>query len=81
MEIFENSFDFFVNLHVGPLEPEIAQIFGRAETAGKNDSGESSRNELFERQDGSSGDSGRLGENASDLVHRLANLVIDDVSL
>ena len=81
MKLLENPFDVFVHRHVGTLESEVAEIFCGAETAGKNDSRKTRRNEFVERLDGRTGNPGRLGQNASDLIHGFAYLVIDDVSL
>ncbi len=67
--------------HVVTLESEVAEIFCGAETAGKNDSRKTRRNEFVKRLDGRTGDPGRLGDNASGLIHGFAYLVIDDVSL
>ena len=81
MEVLQNSFNLWVDLHVDALEAEVGQILGGAETAGKHEPGKISRNELFEGFDGRARDSGRLVQDVPLLFHRFTVLVVDHVSL
>lgn len=81
MEILQDPLNLRVDLHVRPLEPEVGQVLCGPESSGKDEPGKVSRDELFKRQDGSPGDSGRLVEDVAFLFHDFATLVIDDVCL
>jgi hypothetical protein len=81
VEILQNPFHLLVNGHVSPLEAEVGQILGGPESSGKYEPGIISRDEVFERLNGGSGDPGRLGEHASGGFHRFTDLVVNHVSL